>query len=65
MTSLMNILRTNKLPFGLQECADSLKSAMPIWRPLKINACRKKKNKCMPSMVLYLQFNTWNSTSCS
>ena len=54
MTSLMNILRTNKLPFGLQECADSLKSAMPILRPLKINACRKKKkNVCRLWCFIY------------
>ena len=38
MTSLVNILRTNRLPFGLQECADSLTSTMPFMRPLKINA---------------------------
>ena len=54
MTSLMNIRRTNKLPFGLQECADSLKSAMPILRPLKINACRKKKiNVCRLWCFIY------------
>lgn len=38
MTSLVNILRTNRLSFGLQECADSLTSTMPFMRPLKINA---------------------------
>ena len=54
MTSRMNILRTNKLPFGLQECADSLKGAMPILRPLKINACRKKKiNVCRLWCFIY------------
>ena len=38
MTSLVNILRANKLPFGLQKCADSLKSAMTFMPPLRINA---------------------------
>ena len=38
MTSLVNILRTNKLPFGLQECADFAKEHDAIHAA--------SKNKC-------------------
>ena len=53
MTSLVNILRTTKLPFGLQECADSLKSTMPFMRPLKINAHVYNSDVCRLWFFIY------------
>ena len=53
MTSLVNILRANKLPFGLQKCADSLKSTMTFMPPLRINAHVYNSDVCRLWCFIY------------